>query len=82
MQLQLSTIYVPILRKPQGVPMPTRAHSTRAGDDDVFRVAPVIKRDRILDVIQGRRHLSHILPANPLAKLKKESLTAWIKHKN
>ena len=32
--------------KVSGVPVPTRAHSTRPDDDDVFRVATVIKRDR------------------------------------
>lgn len=56
--------------KASRVPMPIRAQSTQADDDDVFRVA--IKRDKIL---QGRRHM---LPTNPLTKLKKESLKAWI----
>ena len=61
--------------------MTIRAHSTRPDDDDVLRVATVITRDRILDVIPGRHHSSHMIPANPLAKLKKVSLTAWINKK-
>ena len=67
--------------KVSGVPMTIRAHSTRPDDDDVLRVATVITRDRILDVIPGRHHSSHMIPANPLAKLKKVSLTAWINQK-
>ena len=62
MQLRLHLICTNF-EKVSGVPEPTRAHSTRPDDDDVFRVATVFKRDRILDVIQGRRHSSHVIPA-------------------
>ena len=44
-----------------GVPMSKRAHSTRPDDDDVLRVATIIKRDRILSVIPGRSHSSHAM---------------------
>ena len=58
--------------------MSKKAHSTRPDDDDVLRVATVIKTDRILSVIPGRSHSSHAIPANPLAKLNKDSLVTWI----
>ena len=61
-----------------GVPMSKRAHSTQPDDEDVLRVATVIKTDRILGVIPGRSHSSHAIPANPLAKLNKHSLVTWI----
>ena len=45
--------------KVSGVPVLTRAHSTRPDDNHVARVVP---RERLLHVTPGRRHSSQILP--------------------
>ena len=67
--------------KVSGVPVGTSAHSTRPDGTDVLRVTSVVHKEQILRVTPGRHHCSHMVPANPLAKLKKESLIAWIDKK-
>ena len=65
--------------KISGVPVQTSAHSTRPDDTDVLRVTSVVQREQILQVKPGRHHSSHVIPANPLLKLKNTDLMSWIK---
>ena len=68
--------------KQSGVPVSTTAHTTRPDDNDVLRVSSVLVKNEILSVKPKRFHSSfRTMSVNPLSKLKKIKLEAWIERK-
>ena len=65
-----------------GVPFRTTAHSTRPDTQDVKIVTAVVRREKLLQPIQGRKHASFPhLSLNPLKKWNVGKSKTWIEAK-
>ena len=58
------------------------AHTTKKDEEDVQKVAKVIVREKLWDIIPGRTHHSFKnMSSNPLKPLRIEKLNSWISDK-
>ena len=64
------------------VPPIFSAHSTRSDVDDVAQVVSVLLKNKILEVVRGRKHsLFTKLNENPLFELDRDKMCQWIEKK-